>query len=301
MLEIKDLHPLAIWTYWLWADRNEFNLESWNILFDDNKDMESLMQQYHNWQNYIESSFIYAWWQTMKFLWKFLKRIPRESIYISVKVESLVENPEDIEQQLDAYLEIMWIDFVDEYKMHSPIVSKLWIQKTYEYMQKLVENGKVRYLWACNLSLTDLKSLNKEFDIKTYEWLYNLECKINEDVGIIKYCKENNIRFICYQPLRRNRIANYNHPFLIDIAKKYAKTQNQILLNRIIKSKNLWALVKTSNIDSAKENLDSLDFFLEQEDINILNNFRDKRFDNLKVDRENKNWIYIWKYANQID
>lgn len=47
----------------------------------------------------------------------------------------------------------MWIDFVDEYKMHAPTVSKLWINETYYKMQKLVEKWKVRYLWACNLSL----------------------------------------------------------------------------------------------------------------------------------------------------
>lgn len=300
MLEIKDLHPLAIWTYGLWANRYESQSQEWNSIFNDSKDMESLMYQYQNWQNYIEVSFIYAWGETMKFLWKFLKQIPRESMYISVKVESLVEKPEDIEQQLDTYLEIMWLDFVDEYKMHSPTVSKLWIQETYYHMQKLVEKGKVRYLWACNLNIDQLKTLHQEFEIKTFEGLYNLECKANEDIGILQYCQEHNIRFISYQPLRRNRIANHNYPFLVDIAKKYWKTQNQILLNRVIKWKKLWALVKTSDKDRAKENGNALDFALDQEDINILNSFRDTRFDEIKVDRDAKNGIPIWKYANQI-
>ena len=301
MLEIKDLHPLAIWTYGLWANRYESQSQEWNSIFDDSKDMESLMYQYKNWQNYIEASFIYAWGETMKFLWKFLKQIPRESIYISVKVESLVEKPEDIEQQLDTYLEIMWLDYVDEYKMHSPTVSKLWIQETYYHMQKLVEKEKVRYLWACNVNIDQLKILHKEFNIKTFEGLYNLECKANEDVGILQYCQENNIRFIAYQPLRRNRIATHNYPFLVDLAKKYWKTQNQILLNRIITSKNVWALVKTSEKERAKENVDALEFILEQEDIDILNNFRDTRFDKIKIDRDAKDGIPIWKYANQID
>lgn len=301
MVEIKNLHPLAIWTYWLWADRYESQSQDWNMYFDDSKDMESLMYQHKNWQNYIEVSFIYAWGKTMEFIWKFLKKIPRESIYVSVKAESLIEQPEDIEQQLDKYLKIMWIDFVDEYKMHAPTVSKLWINETYYHMQKLVEKWKIKYLSACNLNLTQLINLHKEFDIKTFEWLYNLECKANEDVWIIKYCQDHNICFICYQPLRRNRIANYNHPFLIDLAKKYSKTQNQILLNWIVQSKRIWALVKTSNISTAKENLDALNFTLEEMDINILNTFRDKRFDNIQIDRDCKDWIYIWKYPNQVD
>jgi len=301
MLEIKDLHPLAIWTYWLWANRYESQSEE-DVFFDDSRDMESLMYQYKNWQNYIETSFIYAWGKTMEFLWKFFKKIPREHIYISVKIENLVEKPEDIEQQLDKYMGIMWLDFVDEYKMHAPTVSILWVNETYYYMKKLVEKWKVRYLWVCNLSLDQLKSMYNEFEIKTFEWLYNLECKINEDVWIIKYCQDNNIRFVCYQPLRRNRIASHNYPFLVDLAKKYSKTQNQIMLNRIVQSKRLWALVKTSNSNNAKENLDALNFTLEEKDINTLNSFRDERFDKIKIDRDsNKAWIPIRKYANQIE
>lgn len=302
MIALQDIHPLAIWTYGLWAKRYESQWEDMEKDSDDIQDMESLMYQYQNGQNYIEASFIYAGGKTMKFLWKFLKTIPRESIYISVKVESLVEKAEDIEQQLDKYLEILWIDFVDEYKMHAPTVSNIGIQETYYQMQKLIQKWKVRYLWACNLSLEQLKKLHQEFDIKTFEWLYNLECKANEDVWIIKYCQNNNIRFICYQPLRRNRIANHNYPFLVDIAKKYKKTQNQILLNWIITSKKLWALVKTSNKDRVKENMESLDFVMEESDINTLNNFRDERFDNIKIDWDNSGaWIPIRKYANQFE
>jgi hypothetical protein len=33
----------------------------------------------------------------------------------------------------------------------------------------------------------------------------------------------------------------------------------------------------------------------------MLNSFRDERFDKIKVDRDNKDWISIWKYANQIE
>lgn len=263
--------------------------------------MASLIYQHKNGQNYIETSFIYAGGKTMEFLWKFFKKIPRESIYISTKIEGTIERPEDIEQQLDKYLTIMGIDFVDEYKMHAPTVSKLWINKTYHYMQKLIEKWKVRYLGTCNLNLDQLKALHQEFDIKTFEWLYNIECKANEDVGIIKYCQENNIKFICYQPLRRNRIAKHNYPFLVDLANKYSKTQNQILLNRIIRSKGLSALVKTSDSNNAKENLDALSFVLEEKDNNILHNFRDERFDNIEIDWEAKDGIYIRKYANQIE
>jgi diketogulonate reductase-like aldo/keto reductase len=47
-------------------------------------------------------------------------------------------------------------------------------------------------------------------------------------------------------------------------------------------------LVKTSNSNNAKENIDALNFTLEEKDIDMLNSFRDERFDKIKVDRDNK-------------
>ncbi|MEI6774542.1 MAG: hypothetical protein WCL18_07335 [bacterium] len=45
-------------------------------------------------------------------------------------------------------------------------------------------------------------------------------------------------------------------------------------------------MVKTSNSNNAKENLDALNFTLEEKDINTLNSFRDERFDKIKIDRD---------------
>ncbi len=300
MIEIKNIHPIAIWTFWLWSERyEEWSTNTCNISYKE-ADINSLRFQHENWQNFIDASFIYAWWQTMKFLSTFFKTIFRDSIYISTKLENYANKPEDIEQQLDKYLLTMWIDFVDEFSMHTPIVSRLPINETYYHMQKLVDKGKVRYLWASNLSIEQLKSLCDNFDIKTFEWLYNLECKINENVWIIDFCVKENIRFISYQPFRRNRTANHNYPILLELSRKYNKTQNQIILNRIIKEKKLSAMIKTSNISRVKENLEALDFNISQEDFSKLNNFRCKEIDSLNVDRKTENWIFIRKLANQI-
>ncbi len=300
MIEFQNIHPLAIGTYWLWSNREEIRIEG-ESRFDDSNDMKSLIYQYEHWQNFIDSSYIYSGGQTMKFLWKFFKKIPRNTIYINTKIENYIEKVEDIEKQLDKYLSIMGIEFVDWYSIHAPTVSKLPIDEIYYYMERLIKKGKVRYLWTSNINIEQLKLLQKGFDIKTFEWLYNIECKINEDVGIIQYCKENNIHFIWYQPLRRNRTMFHNYPILINLSQKYNKTQNQIILNWIIKEKQISALVKTSETIRAKENLDALDFEIEKEDMSLLNVFRNKEFDNLEVDRDAKEGIPIRKLANQIE
>ncbi len=304
MLEPQDLHPIGIGTFWLWAERYETWTEEKEGTTNYLADMKALKYQHERWQNFLEASYIYAGGQTMKFLWEFLKTVNRESIYVSTKIENFAETPEDIEKQLDKYLQIMGLEYVDEYAMHTPFVSKFPVLETYQYMQKLVKKGKVRYLKTSNMNKEQLISLNENFGIKTFEWLYNLECKHNEDKWILEYCSQNDIRFICYQPFRRNRTANRNYPLLTELATKYSKTQNQIILNWIIKEKKISALVKTANIARVDENLDALNFTLEQTDVAKLNAFRQEEFDQVHVDRdadpEGKNGVYIWKLANQF-
>src|SRR5581483_4189145 len=111
------------------------------------------------------------------------------------------------------------------------------------------------------------------------EGLYNLECKVNEDIGILNFCIEHDIVFACYQPLRRNRTAQRNYPLLVALAEKYGRTQNQIILNWIVKEKRLMPLIKTGSDVHLRENLEALNFNLDREDIAQLNAFRNIEFD----------------------
>jgi len=177
--------------------------------------------------------------------------------------------------------------------------------ETYQAMQSMVEKGKARNLSASNLSLEQVKQLTdngiKLFSIET---LYNLECKINEDTGFLKYCKDHDIMVVCYQPLRRNRTAKRDYPLLVALAEKYNKTQNQILINRIVRHKQLHALIKASTPEHVKENGAALDFEIDEYDLKKLDDFRSAEFDAIadQIDREDTGKSFpIYKYANQFD
>lgn len=118
--------------------------------------------------------------------------------------------------------------------------------------------------------------------------------------GLIDFCKEHNIQFVCYQALRRSNIAKMNYPFLVEMAKKYNKTQNQILLNWIIQEKKLNTIIKTNTIQNITSNLETLNFTIEKQDLQILNNFQDERFNNIEIDWKNQGGITIDKLASQF-
>lgn len=120
-------------------------------------------------------------------------------------------------------------------------------------------------------------------------------------IYVLDYCNKNDIKFLCYQPLRRNRTAKRNYQLLVELANKYNKTQNQIILNWITNEKKMVALVKSTNITRIDENKQALDFKMNIEDYQRLNNFRSEEFDNIKVDWEDNGGISIDQLANQFE
>ena len=210
-----------------------------------------------------------------------MKRVDRSKLFITVKIENFIEKVEDIEEQLDKYLNILGIDYADSILLHTPKASKIPLEESYRELKRLVSIGKSRNVSASNLNINQLKMIVEELDIElfSFEGLYNLECKQNEDVGILNYCKEHNILFINYQPFRRNRTANHNYPLLVELANKYNKTQNQILLNYYVKEKNIIPITKANKIEHIKLNLEALGFEMERQDYQKLNNFRCEEFE----------------------
>lgn len=299
----NNIFPIAIGTFGLGASR----MESWSddnskLVIDENE-MKALLYSYKKGQNYIDTSYIYAGGQTMKFIAEFIKKVDRNKLFIAVKIENFIEKIEDIEEQLDKYLNVLGIEYADSVLLHTPKASKIPLRDSYNELKRLVRIGKSKHISASNLNIEQLKMIVEELniDLFSFEGLYNLECKQNEDVGILDYCKNHNILFLNYQPFRRNRTANHNYSVLVELANKYNKTQNQILLNYYVYEKRLLPITKANKIEHIDLNLEALNFRMEQEDYNKLNEFRCKEFDRLEVDWQDNGGIPIYKFANQVE
>ena len=256
-IEKKDIFKIGIGT--------------WKIDYENfNYDLDALIHSYKKGENYLSLYMLYNDGEVVKQMKHFLDKIDREKVFINANLEPSIEKVEDVEKQLDEYLEILNIEYVDSLQVHDPFVSKIPLLDTYKEIKRLVEKGKVRYIGISNVNLEQLKEINDNIKIDFFEGVYNLECKIYEDIGVLDYCKKNDIKFVCYQPLRRNRTANRNYPVLVELAKKYNKTQNQIILNWIINEKRIMPLIKSTNIERINENIASQNSAMERIIILIL-------------------------------
>lgn len=275
---------------------------TWKIDYENfNNDIDALVHSYNNGQNYLSLYMLYNNGEVVRQMKSFIDKVDREKLFINANLEPTIEKIEDVEKQLNEYLEILNIDYVDSLQIHGYFVSKLPLVQVYKEIKRLVDIGKVRYIGISNVNLEQLKEINEEVKIDFFEGVYNLECKIYEDNKVLEYCKSNGIQFVCYQPLRRNRTAMRNYDVLVELAEKYNKTQNQIIINWIVKEKNILPLIKCTDINRINENLSAINFIMETDDYKKLNEFRNKDFDNVEIDWYCKGGVTIDQLANQFE
>ena len=263
------------------------------------EDLEALKYSFDQGQNYLSLSMLYNNGKVVEKMKGFIDLVGRENLFISAYLEKYIESIEDVEKQLNDYLEVLNLKYIDCLQIHSFSVCKIPMIDVYKEINRLVNLGKVKYIGVSNVNLEQLKQINSIVRIDFFEGVYNLDCKYYENTGLLEYCNENNILFIAYQPIRRNKITQKNYEFLVKLAKKYNKTQNQIMINWIVKEKGILPIIKSTNLDRIKENIDSISFDMEKADYKVLNDFKNEKINSIEVNWNNESGINIDQLANQ--
>lgn len=278
----------------------KIGIGSWKVDPDNFKeDLEALKYSFDQGQNYLSLSMLYNNGKVVEKMKGFIDLVGRENLFISAYLEKYIESIEDVEKQLNDYLEVLDLKYIDCLQIHSFSVCKIPMIDVYKEINRLVNLGKVKYIGVSNVNLEQLKQINSIVRIDFFEGVYNLDCKYYENTGLLEYCNENNILFIAYQPIRRNKITQKNYEFLVKLAKKYNKTQNQIMINWIVKEKGILPIIKSTNLDRIKENIDSISFDMEKADYKVLDDFQNEKINSIEVNWNDESGISIDQLANQ--
>ena len=282
------------------SDIFKIGIGTWKVDPDNfEKDIEALKYSFELGQNYLPLSMLYNNGKVVEKMKDYIKLIGRGKLFICANLERYVEKIEDVEQQLNNYLKILDIDYIDCFQIHTFAVCKISMLDIYKEIDRFVRLGKVKYIGVSNVNLEQLKEINNICKIDFFEGVYNLDCKYYENEGLIDYCKQNDILFTAYQPLRRNKIAQKNYSILKELSEKYNKTQNQIMINWLVKEKEIIPLIKSTNKDRIKENIEALDFEMEKADYEKLNKFQNEKINALEINWNDESGVTIDQLANQ--
>ena len=200
----------------------------------------------------------------------------RETVFIASKVSAENLSYENVLRSCESSLRRLKTPYIDLYQVHWPN-TRIPIQETMRAMEKLVADGKVRYVGVSNFSKKQTREAQEALsknDLAANQVEYSLDQRSIE-LELLPFCTAEHVTVIAYTPLGRGRIVgrgrNGGGKALDEIASKYAKTRAQVALNWLITKETVVTIPKAVNLEHVKENAGAAGWKLSPEDQEALN------------------------------
>lgn len=221
--------------------------------------------------------------------------VSREELWITSKLWNSSHAPQDVGPALQKTLADFQLDYLDLYLMHWPVALKpgkylpesgddfvsleeIPLIETWEAMEKEVGKGKTRHIGVCNFSARKLSELVASASLKPEMNQVELHPYLQQQ-ELVDYCLDNNIHVTAYSPLgspdRPGRLKEENEPVLLqdetiaNIADKHNLTPAQVLLSWAV-SRGTSVIPKSVNPDRMKQNLETADVTLDEDDLKAI-------------------------------
>ncbi|KAJ5836614.1 Aldo/keto reductase subgroup [Penicillium robsamsonii] len=198
--------------------------------------------------------------------------VPRDQIFVTTKILSPAASVEATYDKLLASVhKIGGADgYVDLFLIHSSSSGSAGRKLLWQALEKLYAEGKARSIGVSNFGvghIEEMRSYAQVFpphvnQIELHPWC--------QQRVIDEYCKKNGIIVEAYSPIVRNYKAN--DPALVEVAKKYGKSTQQILI-RYALQKGWVPLPKTDNPERIVANADVFSFDISVDDMAVLDSF----------------------------
>lgn len=197
-----------------------------------------------------------------------IKGFDRDKLFIVSKVYKDKLAYDNVIKACRASLERLRTDYLDLYLIHAPN-PEIPIKDTFKALDELKEQGLIREIGVSNFTIDELKeaqSVTKN-KIVVNQLHYNLAYQNLQEA--VDYCRTNDIMVMAYRPIERGALIEKEIPVIEDMCKKYGKSKPQIVINWLI-SQGIVTISKMSDPKHLMENLKSLDFTMDKQDIERL-------------------------------
>ena len=198
-----------------------------------------------------------------------LKRFDRDTYLITSKIWPCDYFKDKCIKQIKDTLTRLDINYIDVMLLHKSNGRYL------EAFKELIhgkEEGLIRYIGVSNFNIKQIEKIYETFHI--YPDFNQIEVSpYYYDLDTIKYCHEHHILVQGYSPMGTKKMRN--EPTLSILANKYHKSVSQIIL-RYVYQLGVTPIVKSSNIDHLKENLEIFDFTIDDIDMDKINRLKKK-------------------------
>lgn len=176
-------------------------------------------------------------------------------------------SPEHLKEALEGSLKRLQVDRIDLYQLHR-IDPKVPAEKSFEFLQKAQQEGKIRHIGLSEVSVEDIKLAQQYFEVVSIQNMYSVDNRKWE--AELEYTRDHNIAFIPWFPLGGGNVQG--EEILNRIAAKQGATLHQIALSWLLHhSPNILLIPGTSSVKHLEENIKTADIQLSEDDIDVLN------------------------------
>jgi len=196
--------------------------------------------------------------------------IKREEIFITTKVWYTELNYRNVLDSLERFLDELQTDYIDLLLVHWPN-RQIPIEETFDAFCELTNTKKIRYYGVSNYTIHHIEDVISK-GYKPFVNQVELHPSFNQK-ELHEYCKSKNILLTAYSPLGMG--DELKNPTVVELSKKYNVSPAQVILNWII-SRRIAAIPKSTNPVNIKDNLKSLEWKMEEIDIEKINAIEQK-------------------------
>ena len=276
-----DITKIGLGTWLLGGDVKE------NPNNDDEKDINAIIYALKSGINHIDTSESYSGGKSEKLIGEAIKNFDRNKLFIATKVREWNLTYDNIISSCCNSLKRLQTDYVDLFYIHKQN-KDVNIKSVCEALNYLLAKGLIKNVGLSNVGIETIQKYNKYLTKKIYavQNQYNLICRESQKKGVIDYCRQNNIKFICWRPVLLSypgvKDPMYNkgtYPILDNIAKKYNVSNIQVVAKWLLQQDNVYIVFKSNNCEHIKEILETNKFCLSDDDWNELNDNFPVKFD----------------------
>ena len=194
----------------------------------------------------------------------------RDEVFLASKVMPSHASFEGTLRACERSLKRLRADWLDLYMLHWP--GNHPIRETMRAMEKLVEEGLIRFIGVSNFDVEDLmaaESALRNERMASNQVLYHLGDRGIER-RLLPYCARREIAVVAYSPFGHGNFPSPNSiggRVLAEIAERHGRTPRQVALNFLTRHPSVFTIPKTTRPERVRENAGGMGWALTREEI----------------------------------
>ncbi len=190
--------------------------------------------------------------------------IPREELFITTKVWNDRHGYDETLEAFDQSLARLGLNYIDLYLIHWPMPRQGKMIETWQALETLYANNRVRVIGVSNFTPVHLQELLETCTVAPMVNQIELHPKFQQ-YETREFCARHDIQIESYSPLMRGGEL-LNDPVLLKLADKHQKTPAQIVLRWHIQN-GFVVIPKSVTPARIEENVSIFDFVLDEDDM----------------------------------